>query len=157
MRLSDTITDFIKEMLENEQDREIELKRNEMAEYFHCAPSQINYVLATRFSPDRGYLVTSQRGGGGCIRIVRVTEQKEDYLSYLLSERIGDRLTQAQANALCIALAENGAVTKEQALLLSAAVSPQALSVPVPETVKETLRARILKTMLYTIADARRR
>ena len=71
MRLSDTIEQFIKDMMQREQQAEIDLKRNELAEYFHCAPSQINYVLATRFTPDHGYVITSQRGGGGYIRIVR--------------------------------------------------------------------------------------
>ena len=64
MRLSDTIESFIKAMIQ-EDTPEVELKRNELAEYFHCAPSQINYVLATRFTPDHGYVTSSQRGGGG--------------------------------------------------------------------------------------------
>ena len=66
MRLSDSIERFIKTLLEQEE-TEIELKRNELAEYFGCAPSQINYVLATRFTPDHGYVIESQRGGGGYI------------------------------------------------------------------------------------------
>ena len=64
MRLSDSIESFIKDMLDDGS-AEVELKRNELAEYFRCAPSQINYVLATRFSPDHGYLTESRRGGGG--------------------------------------------------------------------------------------------
>ena len=72
MRLSDTIEQFIKDLMQQEQQAEIDLKRNELAEYFHCAPSQINYVLSTRFTPDHGYVTSSQRGGGGYIRIVRI-------------------------------------------------------------------------------------
>ena len=71
MRLSDTIESFIKEMMRQEE-QGVELKRNELAEYFGCAPSQINYVLSTRFTPDAGYMVESRRGGGGYIRIVQV-------------------------------------------------------------------------------------
>ena len=74
MRLSDSIEQFIKDLL-NEEATEVELKRNELAEYFGCAPSQINYVLATRFSPDHGYLTESRRGGGGYIRIVRAAKR----------------------------------------------------------------------------------
>ena len=73
MRLSDTIEQFIKTMLV-EETQEIELKRNELAEYFNCAPSQINYVLSTRFTPDHGYIIESRRGGGGCIRIFRMKQ-----------------------------------------------------------------------------------
>ena len=72
MRLSDTIEQFIKNMISEEPQAEVDLKRNELAAYFHCAPSQINYVLSTRFTPDHGYVTSSQRGGGGYIRIVRI-------------------------------------------------------------------------------------
>ena len=152
MRLSDTIESFIKQMLQEEQ-YEVELKRNELAEYFHCAPSQINYVLATRFTPDHGYVTSSQRGGGGYIRIVRVRQSSTDHLSYLLRERIGDSLDAQTAQILCAQLAERKVVSLEQAQLMAAAVSPQALSAPIPEAVKDALRAKILKYMLLTIAQ----
>ena len=71
MRISDSIEAFIKDML-TEDEHEVELKRNELAQYFGCAPSQINYVLSTRFTLDDGYITESKRGGGGCIRIVRI-------------------------------------------------------------------------------------
>lgn len=156
MRLSDTIETFIKQMLQEEQ-YEVELKRNELAEYFHCAPSQINYVLATRFTPDHGYVTSSQRGGGGCIRIVRVRQSSTDHLSYLLRERIGDSLDAQTAQILCAQLAERKVVSLEQAQLMAAAVSPQALSAPVPEAVKDAMRAKILKYMLLTIAQQQSR
>ena len=152
MRLSDTIESFIKQMLQEEQ-YEVELKRNELAEYFHCAPSQINYVLATRFTPDHGYVTSSQRGGGGYIRIVRVRQSSTDHLSYLLRERIGDSLDAQTAQILCAQLAERKVVSLEQAQLMAAAVSTQALSAPVPEAVKDAMRAKIMKYMLLTIAQ----
>ncbi|MDD6682536.1 MAG: CtsR family transcriptional regulator [Clostridiales bacterium] len=152
MRLSDTIESFIKQMLQEEQ-YEVELKRNELAEYFHCAPSQINYVLATRFTPDHGYVTSSQRGGGGYIRIVRVRQSSNDHLSYLLRERIGDSLDAQTAQILCAQLAERKVVSLEQAQLMAAAVSSQALSAPAPEAVKDAMRAKIMKYMLLTIAQ----
>lgn len=88
MRLSDSIETFIKELLNDDQP-EVELKRNELAEYFNCAPSQINYVLATRFSLASGYVIESRRGGGGCIRIVRVVQDRGQRLMYLINEGIG--------------------------------------------------------------------
>ena len=91
MRLSDSIETFIKTLLA-EDEPEVELKRNELAEYFGCAPSQINYVLATRFSPDHGYLIESRRGGGGYIRIVRIVQSGAQQLMYLINERIGDAI-----------------------------------------------------------------
>ena len=151
MRLSDTIESFIKEMLREDQP-EVELKRNELAEYFHCAPSQINYVLATRFTPDHGYVISSQRGGGGYIRIVRVRSAPGDHLTYLLRERIGESVAAQTAQAICRQLAERKAITPAQACLMAAAVSPQAMSVPVPEAAKDVLRAKILKNMLLEIA-----
>ena len=77
--LSDSIEDFIKALMADETP-EIELRRNELAEHFQCAPSQINYVLATRFTPDHGYVIESRRGGGGYIRIVRMASSGREEL-----------------------------------------------------------------------------
>ena len=156
MRLSDTIEHFIKAMLQEDQ-MEVELKRNELAEYFHCAPSQINYVLSTRFTPDHGYMISSQRGGGGYIRIVRVCRSSTDQLTYLIRDRIGDSLDAQSAQALCVQLAENQIVSLEEAQLLSAALSPQSLSAPIPEAVKDVMRAKIFKNMLLTIVQQKNR
>ena len=154
MRLSDTIESFIKAMLQEDQP-EVELKRNELAEYFHCAPSQINYVLATRFTPDHGYMISSQRGGGGYIRIVRVRQSSGDHLHYLVQERIGERLDAQSAQVLCAQLAERKVVSPAEAALMAAAVSPQAFAAPVPEALKDVLRAKILKSMLLSVARQR--
>ena len=153
MRLSDTIEQFIKDMMQQEQQAEIDLKRNELAEYFHCAPSQINYVLSTRFTPDHGYVTSSQRGGGGYIRIVRIVRSGTEQLRYLLNERIGESLTAGEAQILCGQLAEHNIVSGRDAQLMAAAVAPAALSVPVPESVKDVMRARILRNMLLNIAQ----
>ena len=152
MRLSDTIEAFIKEML-REEEQSCELKRNELAQYFHCAPSQINYVLSTRFTPDHGYVITSQRGGGGCIRIVRIRETARDHLAYLVNERIGESIDEQSAQILCAQLAENGVVSTDEALIMRSAVSRQALGLPVPEEIKNMMRSRILKSMLTVIAQ----
>ena len=155
MRLSDTIEQFIKDMMAAEQQAEIDLKRNELAEYFHCAPSQINYVLSTRFTPDHGYVTSSQRGGGGYIRIVRIVRSGSEQLRYLLSERIGEAITAAEAQVLCMQLAERGSISPQDAQLMAAATSASALSVPLPENIKNVLRARILRSMLLSVAQRR--
>ena len=151
MRLSDSIEQFIKTMLSQEE-QEIELKRNELAEYFGCAPSQINYVLATRFTPDHGYIIESRRGGGGYIRIFRMQQDTGKQLVYLLNERIGDSITVLSANHLIQQLKERDIVTADEAALMAAAVSQQAISLPLPEEFKNALRAKILKTMLMETA-----
>lgn len=155
MRLSDSIERFIKEMLEQEES-EVELKRNELAEYFGCAPSQINYVLATRFSPDHGYMTESRRGGGGYIRIVRITRGGEQDLLYLINERIGEALTETEAARLLLRLKEQRVITDAEAEIMMSALRAQALSLPMPENLKDALRARIMKSMLLTVARQNR-
>lgn len=155
MRLSDSIESFIKTLLTQEEP-EVELKRNELAEYFGCAPSQINYVLATRFSPDHGYIIESRRGGGGYIRIVRVVQSGGQRLMYLANERIGDAISEAEAARLIHQLAEQGFITTQEGEIMRAAISAQALSVPIPDSLKAAMRARILRTMLMTIARQNR-
>ena len=151
MRLSDSIEQFIKTMLAQEE-QEVELKRNELAEYFGCAPSQINYVLATRFTPDHGYIIESRRGGGGYIRIFRMQQDTGKQLVYLLNERIGDSISALSANHLIQQLQEREIVTPDEAALMAAAVSAQSLSLPLPEALKDALRAKILKSMLMEAA-----
>ena len=155
MRLSDSIEHFIKE-LPNEEATEVELKRNELAEYFGCAPSQINYVLATRFSPDHGYLTESRRGGGGYIRIVRVVQTGSQRLMYLVNDRIGDSLGEEECLRLISQLKEQRIVTADEAALMASAVSTRALSVPVPDALKDAMRAKMMKSMLMTIAARNR-
>ena len=155
MRLSDSIEQFIKELL-NEEATEVELKRNELAEYFGCAPSQINYVLATRFSPDHGYLTESRRGGGGYIRIVRVVQTGSQRLMYLVNDRIGDSLEEEECLRLITQLKEQRIVTADEAALMASAVSTRALGVPVPDALKNAMRAKMMKSMLMTIAARNR-
>ena len=155
MRISDSIESFIKEML-GEDTPEVQLKRNELAEYFGCAPSQINYVLATRFSPDHGYLTESRRGGGGYIRIVRVVQSGSQRLMYLVNDRIGDSLSEDECLRLISQLKEQRIVTADEAALMAGAVSTRALSVPVPDALKDAMRAKMMKSMLMTIAARNR-
>lgn len=152
MRLSDMIEEFIKELWGNE-DTQVELKRNELAEYFQCAPSQINYVLSTRFSPDHGYAVESFRGGGGFIRIIRLNEDDSTHLNYLVNERVGESISAQEARLLCLQLASRGRISKDMADVMCSAVSPQALCVPVPESLKDMIRAKTLRSMLLQLAQ----
>ncbi len=152
MRLSDTIEQFIKEML-TAQDEGVELKRNELAEYFHCAPSQINYVLSTRFTQDDGYVIKSKRGGGGFIHIVQVLTNNHEHIDYLLKERITDCCTERECEMFIHRLLERNTISKEEANLILSALSNQAFSVPIQENLKNTLRAKILRSMLIALVE----
>lgn len=155
MRLSDTIEDFIKTLLAQDE-TEVELKRNELAEYFGCAPSQINYVLATRFTPDHGYVIESRRGGGGYIRIVRVVQQPGQQLLYLINERIGEAISEGEAARLIAQLVEQKVITASEGQIMRAATSAQAEAIPIPDAMKDALRARTLKAMLTAVARQNR-
>ncbi|BDG62117.1 CtsR family transcriptional regulator [Caldinitratiruptor microaerophilus] len=147
--LADLIEDFLKEQLR--QQRSIEVRRASLAERFGCAPSQINYVLATRFTPARGYVVESRRGGGGYIRIVRLELGPEDLRSLVL-ERIGDELSQDEAVDIIRGLRENGLVTDREAAVMEAAVSRETLGLGLP--LRDIVRARLVKAMVLAALRA---
>jgi len=156
MRLSDAIEQFIKTML-TQDEPEVELKRNELAEYFGCAPSQINYVLSTRFTPDHGYIIESRRGGGGYIRIFRMQQDTREQLIYLLNERIGDSIDLLSATHLIQQLYERELITQDEMALMNAAISQQALSLPLTPEMKNAIRAKMLHAMLLEIARKTKR
>jgi len=151
-RLSDMIEEFIKALL-NESNGQLELQRNELADYFECAPSQINYVLATRFSLDRGYYIESRRGGGGYIRIVRLDMNSNDYIMYLLRERIGSRISQQAAEDIIYHMLNKGIITERESIIIKSVIHDKAIGIP--STLKDNVRANIMKAMLMTILKMR--
>jgi len=146
--LSDTIENFIKSLI-GEYEGRIELQRNELAQHFNCAPSQINYVLATRFTPDRGYIIESRRGGGGYIRVVRLDMEESGHLLELVTTRIGDSISERDAADVIFRLVEGDVISEREGALMGAAVSDKALGVPA--MVKDVIRAGVLKQMLYAL------
>ena len=130
-------------------DAHIELRRNELAQHFGCAPSQINYVLATRFSVDHGYIIESRRGGGGYVRIVRMQNRGEKNLLETLLERVGGSIDEDTANAIISNLYERKMVTRNEALLLKASVARNALALPI--SAKDVLRAAVFRNMLIQV------
>jgi len=146
-QLSDSIERFIKELMS--QEAQIEVRRNELAQHFGCAPSQINYVLATRFSVDHGYIIESRRGGGGYVRIVRMQEREEGNLLEALLNRVGNSVDEETANAIITHLTDLKLVTVNEACLMRAAVSRNALALPI--SAKDVLRAAVLRNMLVQV------
>ena len=146
MRISDEITAYILHMLENADDGEAELRRNELAEELGCVPSQINYVMSTRFSPERGYIVESRRGGNGYIRITRVRVDRQTLLMHVINS-LGDSVDLPSARAILTNLVTSGALEENLGRTILAAVGDKALAA-VPRQTRDRVRADILKQML---------
>lgn len=145
-RISDLIEKFISDMIEQSKGA-VEIQRNEMASQFDCAPSQINYVLMTRFTTDRGYFIESRRGGGGCIRITRINIGKDDYLLNMLSKSIGDSINKEGAFALVEALNKQKLIDLKTVNILKAAADDSTL-IMVEKPLRDRLRAEILKAVI---------
>ena len=147
MRMSDIIEEFIKELFDDGSDA-IEIQRNELAEHFNCVPSQINYVISTRFKPSQGYYVESRRGGGGHITIKKVNNDKEDYIMHII-KNIGDELTANDVDILISDFLSYDIIDTKEAKLLKVATSDNVLKLS--KDLKDKVRARIFKNMLLNI------
>ena len=148
-RLSDIIENFIKDMIE-ETDGEVEIQRNELASYFNCVPSQINYVIATRFNSERGYFVESKRGGGGHITISRMsTDKPYDYFMHIILS-MGDEISQHSADIYIENFIDLNIISESDKKLLKAAVNDNSLK-SIPVFLRDSVRADILKNMLMKI------
>lgn len=146
MRISDVIENFIKNMLED--DNSVILQRNDLAEQFNCVPSQINYVIQTRFTPIQGYYVESQRGGGGYIKIQRVNITKSNYLMHIITS-IGDEITAKEIDIFVNNFLDNNIINEKELKLIKSATNDKVLALK-PE-LKDKIRARIFKNMLITL------
>lgn len=148
MRMSDVIEEFIKDLFENEEDNFIEIQRNELAQQFNCVPSQINYVISTRFKPSQGYYVESRRGGGGNIRIRKVSNTKSDYIMHIINN-IGNVITSNDIDVLLSDFLTYRIINEREAKLLKVATSDNVLKLD--RDIKDEVRARIFKNMLLNI------
>ena len=128
-QLSDSIERFIKDLMH--EDARVELRRNELAQHFGCAPSQINYVLATRFSLDHGYLIESRRGGGGYVRIVRMQSGGETSFLDMLLGRVGNSIDEEAAAAIISNLNDKKMITPNAAALIALSGTVAAAARPV--------------------------
>lgn len=148
MRISDSVANYILQLL-NEADGIAEIQRNELAGLLGCVPSQINYVLTSRFTPEHGYMVESRRGGGGYIRITRLQISRPDMIMHIINT-VGNTLDAGTARAMTENMLQNGVLTREAADLIQAAVSEKALSV-LPRELRNEARASIYKNMLIAV------
>ncbi len=146
MGISDIIEQFIREALEEESS--IYLQRNELASRFGCVPSQINYVISTRFTNERGYIVESRRGGGGGITIKKITVDNSNPIMHIVNS-IGQALDYPTAKVLISNLADYGVISKREAVLILSAMTDKVLTLPGSVAVK--LRASMFKNMLINL------
>lgn len=147
-RLSDIIEQFIKDLLNDNSDKELLIQRNELANYFSCAPSQINYVLTTRFTTDKGYYIESRRGGGGHIVIKRVDYGIGKTLLDIVIDKIGNNITYDRALQIIEGLRETGVITDRETNIMKVAVNDRTLT---SSDNRNVLRADILKAMVMVI------
>ena len=133
-------------MLNESEENVAEIQRNEFAGLMGCAPSQINYVLSSRFTPEHGYIIESRRGGGGYIRIKRVVLNSSSALMHIINS-IGDEIDALSTRIVIENCLEAGLITRETARVMAAAVSGSVMQ-NVPIILRDNLRASILKQML---------
>lgn len=148
-RMSDIIEDFLKKMI-SDTNGAIEIQRNELANYFNCVPSQINYVIDTRFTTERGYYVESKRGGGGGITIKRVDISRPgNYLMHIVTS-MGDSISQQSAEVFINNFVDYEVISLREGFILKAATSDKVLGgVQMPE--RDMIRAAMLKNMLTSL------
>lgn len=149
-RLSDIIENFIKDMLNENGGDQVLIQRNELADQFRCAPSQINYVLTTRFTSEKGYVIESRRGGGGHIVIKQLTYDGTDRRSRLIYDAIGVSITYHNAILLIENLYELDLITSREMDLIKMAVNDRSL---ISAEDRNRARADILKAMIMVVLE----
>lgn len=148
--ISDQIEKFIVATLGDNDS--IDITRNSLAEYFSCVPSQINYVLETRFTVDRGYIVESRRGGGGFIKISKIkTNDSNQYLNNLFVESVGDELSSKRFSQILDKLVAENIVSGKERELLESSLSDDSLSMPF--TIRDKVRAKAFKNVIVKLMN----
>ena len=149
--ISDQIEKFILVTLgENDS---IDITRNSLAEYFSCVPSQINYVLETRFTVDRGFVVESKRGGGGYVKISKIkTGDSNEYLNSLFLESVGDELSEKRFSQILDKLVSDEIMDQKERILIEASLSDDSLSMPF--TIRDKVRAKAFKNVIIKLMNS---
>ena len=146
MGISDLIASFLQESLDEAENGVLEVQRSDLAQRFNCVPGQINYVMSPRFSPERGYIVESRRGGNGYIRITRVQVDRQTLLMHVINS-LGDRVDLASARAILSNLVQSGALEEGVAHALYTAMGERSLAA-VPRERRAAVRADMMKQVL---------
>jgi transcriptional regulator CtsR len=147
--ITDVIEQYLKQVLDISKEKTIEIKRSEIADKFQCVPSQINYVINTRFTLERGYIVESKRGGGGYIRIVKVKIHDRTHLIDQIIELISQQVSQTNAEDIILRLVEENFISSREAKIMLSVMDRSVLFISLPE--RDELRSRLLISMLSTL------
>ncbi|MCQ6281482.1 CtsR family transcriptional regulator [Bacillus sp. EB600] len=147
--ISDIIESYLKHVLELSEEDLVEIKRSEVADKFQCVPSQINYVINTRFTIERGYIVESKRGGGGYIRITKVHSNDAAHLIDHLLSLLQNRISQSSGEDIIYRLVEEEIITNREAKIMLSVIDRSVLYLDLPY--RDELRSRMLKAMLTTL------
>jgi len=147
--ISEIIEQHLKQILQQTSDGVIEIQRNDLADQFQCVPSQINYVISTRFTLEKGYIVESKRGGRGYIRIQKVGLPSQKNLLDHICRKIGNEMDQAASEGLIYQLEEGNYITKREAAMLRAMISREVLTLKLP--LRDQIRAQILRAALISL------
>jgi transcriptional regulator of stress and heat shock response len=147
--ISDLIEHYLKQVLEMSEKEIVEIKRSEIADRFQCVPSQINYVINTRFTIENGYVVESKRGGGGYIRIMKVKTNNKSHLIDQLVSLIKSHLSQMSAEQIIQRLYEENVITLREAKIMKSVIDRSVINVELPR--RDELRAVMLRAMLNTL------
>lgn len=146
MLLSEKIARVIESMLE-EGGGVANIRRNDLAQSIGCVPSQVSYVISSRFTPGQGYRVESRRGEGGYVKIVRVELGKKQYLEHI-KQLVGDSLSENEARDCVHSLLRSGAVGEREALLILSATSPASLIRISTAEGRNAVRADIMRQII---------
>ena len=144
--ISDIIENFILKTLGD--DDSVDISRNELASFFSCAPSQINYVLETRFTVDKGFLKESHRGGGGYIKISKIRLEDDDYVKDLVLESVGDELTEKRMIQILSRLTRDEVMTEKESEMVKICLSDESLAMPF--VMRDRIRAKAFKSVLVS-------
>ncbi|NRD77497.1 CtsR family transcriptional regulator [Bacillus sp. BRMEA1] len=147
--ISDIIEKYLKQVLEMSDEEIVEIKRSEIADKFQCVPSQINYVINTRFTIERGYIVESKRGGGGYIRIIKVQSHDSAHLIDHLLSLVNHRISQTNAEDVITRLVHEEVITHREAKIMLSVIDRSVLYIDLPY--RDELRARMLRAMLTSL------
>jgi transcriptional regulator CtsR len=147
--ITDLIEHYLKQILQSSSEGSVEIQRSDLADKFSCVPSQINYVISTRFTLEKGYLVESKRGGGGYIRIQRVDLPSLATIQQYIQQTVGYQIDQTTAEGIIYQLEEARFITKREAHLLRTVVSRECLTLPLP--LRDQIRAKLLNATLIAL------
>jgi transcriptional regulator CtsR len=146
--LSDKIENYLRELIKG-YEGEVEIKRNRLADDFNCSPSQINYVLDTRFTLERGYIIESRRGGGGFVRIIKVKLNSKNEAIKNIIKQLEAPLQPKEAKGIVKRLFDNKLISQRDRIILEAAISKKSIGFNDEE--KNSIRTQVLKNTLKAI------